>query len=77
MGVDPLELPLIRLVGLIYHIQVRHMKEKDRARHDSELWRVPPGVKPSDTKVAIQGFDEESEMSSFMSLAGQVGGLKS
>lgn len=72
IGVDPLELPIRRFVSLIFYLNVRYMKERDRVRFEADLFKPPPGLKPEKVKaVAVKGFDPDSELGAFKAFAAQ------
>lgn len=77
MGVDPIELPLRRLVSLAYYIRVRNLKEPDRDKHDRELYAPPKGLPAAKRRtIERKGFDAASEMSAFQTLAMQTAQLE-
>lgn len=73
-GIDPLDLPVPRLLALVYswiteHIQ--YAKEDERAKFNDWLWAPPTGRDPD--RVSQSVVDEE--MSLFNAAARQNGAL--
>lgn len=71
-GFDPLELPADRFFNWVWREVTRNMDEKKLREFTMDVHRPLPGQAP-DTSVGP--WSDEAMAESFMTLAGQMGGL--
>lgn len=69
-GGDPLELPLDRLLNLLYYWLIRGASEEDVQKFDARLWRPPKGQ----AAPAGSPWSPEAETAAFQSLAAAIKG---
>lgn len=69
-GADPLDLPLDRMLNLIYHWIIRHAEPDEVEKFDNRLWRPPVGETPPPGSP----WSPEKETAAFRGFAAQVRG---
>lgn len=68
-GVDPLALPIDRLLSLVYHLLIDGADEVERRKLDTRLYMPPKGVTPTQGPWAA-----EAETNALRAFSAQMGG---